>query len=243
MHPERYDFPTLAQCCHALAEHIVTTARRCVADNGRFSLAASGGRTPKPLHRLLAAPPFVDRMPWEKTHLFWGDERCVAPTHPDSNFRMAQETLLTHPLSARCTLHRMHGELPPEKGAASYEDDLRRYFGLGHHERSAPPSFDLILLGLGSDGHTASLFPNATALAETHKWVTATPPGILPPHVDRLTLTIPVINHAAEVIFLVAGAEKKALVDAILADRQTPSQYPAGRIAPRGKLIWYIADA
>ncbi|MDH4319998.1 MAG: 6-phosphogluconolactonase [Desulfobulbaceae bacterium] len=243
MHYERHDFPTLAQCCHALAEHIVTTARRCVADHGRFAMAASGGDTPKPLYRLLAAPPFVDRMPWDKTHLFWGDERCVDPTHPDSNYRMAQETLLAHPLSANCTIHRMPGELPPKEGAASYEEDLRRFFGSGMHEKNLPPTFDLILLGLGSDGHTASLFPNAKALAETGKWVTATPPGDLPPQVERLTLTIPVINQAAEGIFLIAGVKKKELAAAIIADRQSPPKYPAGRIAPQGKLIWYIADA
>ena len=239
---ERHDFSNLEQCCRSLSEYIVATARQCVAEKGRFTLVASGGTTPKTLYRFLATDPFVDQMPWEQTHLFWGDERCVAPDHQDSNYRMLREALLTHPLPATCTVHRMPGELPPDQGAANYEEELRRYFTHDRKESVLLPTFDLILLGLGDDGHTASLFPNAMALAEKTKWVIATPPGTLPPHVDRITLTIPAINNATEVVFLVAGAKKKKLAAAILTNRPPP-EYPAGRIAPQGKLLWYVADA
>ena len=239
---KRHDFSTLDQCCQALAEHIVTTAQECVAERGCFTLAAAGGATPKPLYRLLATPQFAKRMPWQQTHLFWGDERCVAADHPDSNYRMLQEELLAHTFPATCTIHRMPGEMAPQKGAAAYEEELRKFFSTGRKEPLAWPVFDLILLGLGSDGHTASLFPNSPALSEKTKWVTATPPGVLEPQVDRLTLTLPVINNSAEVIFLVAGEEKKTLVERILGHQQSPAGYPAGRISPQGKLHWYIAD-
>jgi len=240
---QRHDFATLDQCCRSLAEHIVATARQCVAERGRFTLVASGGATPKPLYRLLGAPGFAERMPWRQTHLFWGDERCVAADHPDSNFRMVKEELLVPGLPSAAAVHRMQGEMPPEKGAAAYEKELRIFFSNDQDESIAWPVFDLVLLGLGSDGHTASLFPGSPALAEQTRWVTATSPGALDPQVDRLTLTIPAINNGAQVIFLVAGKKKKALVDRILADRQGSGVYPAARITPQTKLLWYIADA
>ena len=240
---KRHDFATLDQCCHALAEHIVATARKCVKENGRFTIAASGGSSPKPLYRLLAAPEFGEQMPWQQTHLFWGDERCVAADHPDSNYNMVHNTLLKSGGVASPTIHRMPGELPPKEGAAAYEKELRNFFDNGKSPKGSWPTFDLILLGLGSDGHTASLFPGSPALAEQTRWVTATPPGVLDPQVDRLTLTIPAINNATEVIFLVAGTEKKILVDRIFADRQNYLEYPAARITPQATLLWYVADA
>lgn len=240
---QRHDFATLNQCCRSLAEHIVATARQCVAQRDLFTLVASGGSTPKSLYRLLAAPGFAEQMPWQQTHLFWGDERCVAADHPDSNFRMVKEALLAQGGPVAPTVHRMPGEMTPREGAAAYEKELRTFFGSGGHETISWPVFDLILLGLGSDGHTASLFPDSPALAEQTRWVTATSPGILDPQVDRLTLTIPTINNGTEVIFLVAGAEKKALAERILTDRQASTLYPAARITSQSKLLWYIADA
>lgn len=239
---KKHHFANLDQCCHALAEQIVASARRRVAERNRFSLVAAGGSTPKPLYRLLAGE-FHEQMPWPQTHLFWGDERCVAADHPDSNFRMVQETLLAAPGMRQPTVHRMQGEMTPHEGAAAYEKDLRIFFNQDNDETLSWPAFDLILLGLGSDGHTASLFPDSPALAEQTKWVTATAPGMLAPQVERLTLTIPAINNAQEVIFLVAGPEKKRLVDRILAHRQASDQYPAAHISPQKKLLWYIADA
>ena len=245
MSPERYNFPTLDLCCRDLAEHIIDTARQCVADSGVFTLVASGGSTPKPLYRLLASPPFVEQMPWQQTHLFWGDERCVDADHPDSNYRMVKAELLPRTLPTAPTIHRMPGEMLPTEGAKAYEKDLRNFFSNGNNHIKEPlqPVFDLILLGLGDDGHTASLFPNSPALTEKTKWVTATPPGVLPPQVNRLTLTLPVINNAAEVIFLAAGEKKKALIDRILNHRLSSLKYPAALVAPQGKLLWYNVDA
>ena len=239
---KRYNFPTINKCCRTLAEHIVTLAQQCVRDNGEFTIAASGGSTPRSLYRLLATPPFVDRMPWLQTHLFLGDERCVKPEHPDSNYRMIKEELLSQPLPAKCTIHRMMGEMRPEDGAIAYEQELHKFFSKDTNRPTPWPSFDMILLGLGIDGHTASLFPNSPALSEKKRWVTSTPPGILDPQVDRLTLTIPVINNASEVAFLVAGEKKHSLIEYILAQNQPISQYPASYISPQDKLSWFIAD-
>lgn len=238
-----YKFKNLDRCCLALAEHIVALAQQCVSDKGIFTIAASGGTTPKTLYRLLAAPPFAEKMPWQQTHLFWGDERCVAPDHPDSNYRMVKEELLGQKLPANCTVYRMPGEKAPEDGAITYEETLKKFFSDGQNGVPKWPSFDLILLGLGSDGHTASLFPNTPALEENERWVVSTPPGLLDPQVDRITLTIPVINNAAEVAFLVAGEKKKSLIELILAKSRPISQYPASYIVPKGKFVWFIADA
>ncbi len=220
----------------------MVTAQQCVAQRGRFTLVASGGSTPQPLYRLLATLPFAHRMPWSQTHLFWGDERCVTADHPDSNYRLVKEELLAQGLLPTANIHRMVGEIPAATGAANYEEELRNFFVSHGDEAITWPVFDLILLGLGSDGHTASLFPNSSALNEKTKWVTATPPGVLAPQVHRLTLTLPVLNNSAEVIFLVAGAKKKTLVEQIISHRQGQAEYPAGYIKPQGKLHWYIAE-
>ena len=245
MNPEQYTFKTLDLCCRAMAEHIVKTAKQCVETKGVFTFVASGGSTPKTLYRLLAAPPFVEKMPWDKTHLFWGDERCVAVDNPDSNYKMVSHELLTGNLPKAVTSHRMKGEMPPEEGAADYEKELQNFFSnnVNGDKITQPPVFDLILLGLGSDGHTASLFPGAQALLEKELWVTATPPGVLAPQVYRLTLTLPVINNANEVIFLAAGENKKSLIHEIITRRQSALQYPAALVAPQGKLFWYTASS
>lgn len=219
------------------AEQFVADAAAAGARAGRFAVALSGGSTPKALYALLASPEFRCRIDWPRVHVFWGDERCVPPDHPDSNFRMTRETLLDHaPLPAR-NIHRMAGEQEPEIAAAAYETELGAFFGPGW------PRFDLILLGLGEDGHTASLFPHNAALDERQRPVAAVRVENLHPH--RLSLTLPVLNASAHALFLVAGPSKKEIVEKIVCSADAPSLYPAARVRPEnGRLTWLLsADA
>jgi len=217
------------------AEQFVAMARQTLGAHGRFTVALSGGSTPKGLYALLAAAEFASRIDWARVHLFWGDERCVPPDHPESNYRMVQEALLSKIEIPSANVHRMTGEDEPARAAARYEGELRQLLPL----RSGVPSFDLILLGLGEDGHTASLFPGSAALTERARWVAHTWVEKLDSH--RLTLTIPVINNAAQVSFLVSGAGKAAIVKEILTD--SASRYPAAQIRPaHGRLCWIISE-
>jgi len=247
MNSKRHDFPTLAECCRQVAGQVVAMANRYVADSGRFSLVLAGGSTPETLYRQLSAPPFVDEMPWTQTHFFWGDERCVPHDHPDSNYRMARETLLRHVNVPTGNIHRMAGHLlAPDTGALAYQGILQDFFGMAEDGRATNcrfPCFDLVLLGMGPDGHTASLFPDSPVLDEQRKWVAAVPPPARAPHVPRLTLTLPVLNRAATTFFLAAGAEKLAIIDAIGRDPQAAAaRYPAALVQPQGDLHWYVAE-
>ncbi len=244
MNRNRDDFPTLAECCQQAARQVVAVARGCVADRGRFNLVLSGGSTPAPLYQLLARPPLVEEMPWSRTHLFWGDERCVPPDHPDSNYHLARENLIRHLDIPTGNVHRMAGDLDPATGALAYQGMLRDFFRQGSGPANSPPSFDLVLLGMGVDGHTASLFPTTAVLNEREKWVAAVPPPSLPPHVARLTLTLPLLNQARTVFFLVAGPEKRPMVDAILAaaPEDMAVRYPAALVSPRDEIHWYVAE-
>jgi 6-phosphogluconolactonase len=222
------------------AEEFVRLARQAIQLAGRFTVALSGGSTPKALYTLLAAPGFAQRISWNCAHLFWGDERCVPPDHPESNYRMVEETLISKIQIPHENVHRMAGEKTPQIAALEYEAELKRFFKLAD---GALPRFDLILLGLGEDGHTASLFPGSAALNDEEHLVAAV-------YVDkmntyRLTLTLPVLNAGKEVVFLVAGASKAAIVKELLGGQASAMNYPAARIQPReGKLIWMItADA
>ena len=217
------------------AEQFVAAARQAIAAQGRFSVALSGGSTPKGLYLLLATPEFASRIDWTQVHLFWGDERCVPPDHPESNFRMVKDALLSRIAIQSENVHRMIGEDEPMRAAASYEAELRQFFS----PPSGLPRFDLILLGLGEDGHTASLFPDTAALSETQAWVLHTYVEKL--KANRLTLTFPVINNAAEVSFLVSGASKAPIVKEILTNGR--SGYPAARVRPaHGQLRWFVTS-
>jgi 6-phosphogluconolactonase len=199
-------------------------------------VALSGGSTPKALYSLLATPGFADRIPWPKVHLFWGDERCVPPDHAESNYRMVRESLLSKINFPPENVHRMAGEKEPKLAAAEYDNELKTFFQLSEGE---PPRFDLILLGLGEDGHTASLFPGSEALKETKLLVTANFVGQL--NTARLTLTLPVLNNAGNVCFLVAGASKAAIVKEVLGTDSATGKLPAQRVRPvRGALTWFI---
>jgi 6-phosphogluconolactonase len=214
------------------ALRVATLGEYAIARHGRFRWALSGGTTPRKLYALLARPPLVRRIDWSRVEFFWGDERCVPPDHADSNYRTAREALLDLIQPDPAHVHRMRGEDPPEQAAAAYEAELRRAFEL--REGSPPPSFDLILLGMGADGHTASLFPGSAVLQEARRWVASDR--------NRVTLTLPVLNAAAHVLFLVSGTDKAQRLAEVLAGPD--SGLPAQRVRPtHGKLEWSVDAA
>ncbi len=233
--------PDPQQLARAAAGHIARIAAEAIAARGRFTIGLPGGSTPRLLFTLLSNLPWVRRIDWEHVHVFWGDERCVPPDHPDSNYRLAHEMLLRNvPVPAE-QIHRIHGELSPAEAARTYEQTLRTFFP-EDTPTDPQPRFDLLLLGLGDDGHTASLFPGTPALTETTRWVAEN----YVPRLDswRVTLTAPAINAAAQVIFLVSGAAKAEAVQAVLQGPLRPSAYPAQLIQPRaGQALWLVDQA
>lgn len=203
-----------------------------------FSLVLSGGSTPQAVYERLAGAMTRANVAWENIHLFWGDERCVPPDHAESNFRMVNEALLRRITIPPANIHRIEAERPPTNAAERYENGLRVFFGLKEKEF---PRFDLILLGLGEDGHTASLFPDTPMLAETEHLVAA---GFVPRiNTHRISMTLPTINNARALMFLVAGARKAKILYEVL--EGTSRQYPAQRVEPTdGTLLWLLdADA
>ncbi len=231
----------------ALAVAAAGAFARCAGEGirkrGSFSVALAGGSTPRRLHALLAEAEGRgpgDRIDWTKVHCFWGDERHLPPDHPESNYRMARETLLSKIPVPEANVHRIRGEEPDAaRAAALYEQELARHFGLPHGAR---PRFDLVLLGLGSDGHTASLFPGSDAIWETVRLVAA--PWVEKLGTHRITLTPPVLNGAAEVLFLVCGAEKAPALHAVLEGEERPDELPAQIVRPsRGRLAWFLDRA
>lgn len=239
--PELRRFTDLIQASHEAARLIVTTAQACAAADRPFTLALAGGTTPQTLYRLLAAPPYAEQLPRAHLHLFWGDERCVPPDHPASNFGMSQFLLLAPLGLPAAQIHRMPGEIRPLAAAAqSYEQHLRQFFQ-DHNQTADFPQFDLILLGLGTDGHTASLLPGSQALAEEKHWVVAVDGATATPPLDRLTLTLPVLNNAANLVFLVASAAKARVVQEIIAaPAATARHYPAALVQPAGRLLYLV---
>jgi len=197
-----------------------------------FHVALAGGGTPRRLYELLATSEFERRIPWERVHLFWGDERLVPRDHPQSNYKLVRDSLLKHVRLPPKNLHPVQVSLPLEQAAAAYEQELRSVIG----GRWSFPVFDLILLGLGDDGHTASLFPRAASLQEKQKLVTThRMPGTEP---ARVTLTLPVINAAKRVLFLVSGESKATALRTVV---EGTGQLPAHLVAPKGELLW-LAD-
>jgi len=229
-----------AALARAGAEELARCAADAVRERGIFTVALAGGSTPRRLYALLADEdaPFRALVPWRRTHAFFGDERHVPPDHPDSNFRMASEALLSRvPVAG---VHRILGELPdPRAAAAAYEADLRAFFGLPR-EGGPPPSLDLVLLGLGADGHTASIFPGSPALDERRRWVVA--PWVERLAVHRITLTLPLLRRARTIAFLVSGAEKAAALARVLASPPTAPMLPAALVAAEaeGSVLWLV---
>lgn len=220
------------------AERFVQLADTAASSAGRFTVALSGGSTPRALYALLASDRFRSRVPWSKVHLFWGDERCVPPDHPESNYRMAREALLDQISIPAGNIHRMPAEYEnPGDAAAEYEETLKAFFRVPVGQW---PRFDLILLGMGEDGHTASLFPGTAALAEQERWVAANYVEKLVTH--RLTLTVPVINHAANVVFLISGESKASVLREVLEGGYQPQRFPSQFIRPEGGRLLFILD-
>jgi 6-phosphogluconolactonase len=223
----------------AAAEEVVRAANEAIEERGRFTIALPGGSTPRNLFTLLATNARTS-LPWDRMFFFWGDERHVPPTDPESNYRMAEETLLSKIPVAAGNVFRIAAENPDAAAAAeAYEKTLRKFFAL---EPGQFPRFDLILLGMGPDGHTASLFPGTAALEEKSKLVVANWVDKL--KTSRLTLTLPVLNAARCVAFLVSGMDKAPALHAVLESDAPGEQYPSKLIHPTdGKLIWLLDRA
>lgn len=217
----------------AAAQRVVDAAQRAIAQRGHFSIALSGGSTPKRLYQHLASDAFRDQIDWSNVSIFFGDERSVAPDHEEANYRMACEAMLDQlPLSSG-QIHRMQGELSDlDQAAANYAEALRQL-----PEKNGLPQFDLVLLGMGDDGHTASLFPGTTALTEQDKTVVALDVPQL--NTRRITLSYPVINNACQVMLLVAGENKAARLEEVLVSAPA-GRYPVQGVMPQGELIWLL---
>jgi 6-phosphogluconolactonase len=216
-----------------VAEWMTTTA---LAVTGAFRVSLSGGSTPKALYALLASDAFRERFPWQRVSWYWGDERFVPWDHPESNYRMTREAMLAKAPVPPENIHPVSADGTPEQAASRYERTLQEAYGATVLD-SARPLFDITLLGLGADGHTASLLPGEPVLQERKRWVAAVSHGR--PEV-RITMTYPVIESSRRVAFLVAGKDKAAIVKAI---RAGGSQVPAARVRPVGELIWFIDRA
>lgn len=221
----------------AAAETFAGLARECVGGRGAFSVALSGGTTPRRVYELLASEEFRGGVPWAGVHVFFGDERMVPPDHADSNYRMASEALLSRvPLPAG-NVHRIEGVGDAAANASDYESVMRGFFG-----EAEWPRFDLVLLGMGDDGHTASLFPGTPALEERRAWAAAN--WVEKLGAWRVTLTAPAINAARRVLFLVTGAGKAGRLREVLSGGRDPSRLPSQLIDPRGgSLSWYVDRA
>ncbi len=218
------------------AELFTATAYDCIASEGVFNVALSGGSTPKALYTRLAGEGEADATAWLRTNVYWSDERCVPPTDEQSNYRMAKESLLVHVPLAPQQIHRMRGEDEPNVAAQAYAAVLAE--NLAAHDYR----FGLVLLGMGDDGHTASLFPHSPALDETERLVAANFINKL--RVSRLTLTLPLINRASNIIFLVSGAAKADALQLILEGDADGRALPASLVQPaNGKLIWLVDEA
>lgn len=218
----------------ALAREVCRFSAESIAERGRFTVALAGGSTPALLYGLLASPPLSAEIDWSRWHVLWGDERCVPPDHPDSNYGMARRTLLDHVPIPPAHVHRMHGEDEPERAAANYERTL--------HDALAPDDrLDLALLGIGDDGHTASLFPGTAAVDERNRSVVAN----WVPHlgVHRITLTLPALNSARHVAVLATGADKADAVRRALAPRTDDATPPIALVAPEdAPVVWYLTE-
>lgn len=227
----------------AAATRIAMLAGSAVRARGRFVMALSGGTTPRATYRRLADPAFAAQVPWAQVHVVWGDERCVAPDDPMSNYGMARTALLDRVPVPASQIHRIEGEIDPALAGQRYEATLRRLLGTPKGPPRGEPGarIDLVLLGLGDDGHTASLFPGSEALGEVDRWAVPAFPAAVPS--PRVTLTPPVIAAAAEILFLVSGAAKARILGRVLDPVSRPSELPAQSVARSSAHVRWIVDA
>jgi 6-phosphogluconolactonase len=231
-------YPNTNTLSQQAAQLIVRLANESIVTRGRLSIALSGGSTPRTLYGLLGSEAYRDQIDWSKVDIFWSDERCVPPDSPDSNYFMAQEVLLSHlPLFPE-QVHRMPADKPDHDAASlAYTREMQQVFGT-----DGIPHFDLIQLGMGPEGHTASLFPHQASLHEQQRLVMLV--NVPKPPFARLTFTLPILNATRHVLFLVAGAEKADAVRAVLAGDYQPEEYPAQLIRPAsGDVVWMLDEA
>ncbi|MFN2455846.1 MAG: 6-phosphogluconolactonase [Pyrinomonadaceae bacterium] len=225
-----------ADVARRAADRIIEIARAAIEATGRFSIALGGGSTPKKLYELLASDDYRNEIEWEKVHIFFGDERCVPPDDEQSNYRMANEAMLARVPLPQQNIHRMIGEGDAVANARLYEDELRSYF-----EDETWPRFDVVLLGMGDDGHTASLFPGSLALQEQTAWVASN--WVEKFNTFRITLSAPAINHAAHVMFLITGAGKAERLPEVINGARDTNRLPSQLIQPQaagGALEWLV---
>jgi 6-phosphogluconolactonase len=236
LHKQVSVFPDIDELSRAAAQRFASLSEAAIRSHGRFATALSGGSTPRRLYSLLGSSPYRENIEWNKVHIFWADERCVAPSHEASNYELVADVMLSRVAVPEEHIHRIHGEEGPRQAAAAYEEELHRFFAA-----SPGPIFDLVLLGVGVDGHTASLFPGSAELQEKSRDVVAVYRE--KPDIDRVSLTLPVLNRAANVLFLVAGNDKADIVYEVLKSGNE-KQYPAGLVQPvDGILSWFIDEA
>lgn len=229
------------QLAHRAAQEFVRVANESISSRGRFTVALSGGSTPQRIYELLAdeTQPYRAQIAWQHAHFFWGDERCVAPDDPQSNFRAAYDALLSRIQITEENIHRIEAERADANDAArDYERRLQTFFNLADGDF---PRFDLILLGLGADGHTASLFPDSSAINEEKHLIAAT--WVAKLNAQRITLTVPTINHASHILFLVSGADKREIIKRIFTRRKSnESAFPAQLIGTETNAPRWIVD-
>ncbi len=231
MQEHRKVFDSTEMLVHGVAGAVVEILNDAIVSRGVSSIALSGGTTPKSVYELLATPELSSRLRWPLVQMFWGDERCVPPHSLESNYNMVRKALLEKAPIPESNIHRMKGELPPDEGARLYEKELRAFLPMSRDY----PQFDLMLLGLGEDGHTASLFPGTHAVNDQTKWVTNVYVDHLQSH--RLTLTLPIINNSRTVMFIVSGERKSNILKQVLEANEV--RYPAQRVRPdQGTLLW-----
>lgn len=231
-------YPDSDQLSHAAAQYVVRVANEALVSHGRFTLALSGGSTPKKLYSLLATDGYKDQIDWSLAEIFWSDERCVPADDPESNYRLAVEAMLSKLPIPAAQVHRVPADEPDREAASlAYTREMQRVFGTDQ-----VPAFDLIQLGMGPEGHTASLFPHQPSLHENERLImSVTVPKPPPP---RLTFTPPLLNAAHHILFLVTGAEKVEAVQAVLEGTYQPDEYPAQIVRPtHGEVTWMLDTA
>jgi 6-phosphogluconolactonase len=231
-------YPDIDALSHATAQYVVQVANESIVTHGRFTLALTGGNTPKKLYGLLASEPYSSQIDWALVEIFWSDERCVPPDSEDSNYQLAQEVLLSKVPISPAQIHRMPADAPDRDAASlAYTREMQRVFGTDR-----VPAFDLIHLGMGPEAHTASLFPHQPSLHEQQRLVM--PVTVPKPPPPRLTFTPPILNAAVHVLFLVTGADKAEAVQAVIEGPYQPDEYPAQIVRPeRGEVTWMFDPA
>lgn len=247
--PEVLVFEDKSELSRAATDFVIETAAAALKKTGEFTMLLAGGSTPRTLYTLLAAEPYAARMPWNATHLFWGDERFVPPDHPESNYRMARLAMIERAALPPANVHPVPtADYPDARSAAmAYDSMLREHFAKYDNDNKTKtgniPRFDLVLLGMGADGHTASLFPGDKAtLRESSRLAVAVNAPQSYETTERISVTLPVLNGASNVLFMAAGSEKRQVLDSVLNDTgQARQKYPAAMVRPgSGRLLWYL---